>query len=408
MHICFAALDYPTKDGGGGVGSYVQTLAHNLIGQGHQVSVLVLDPRNEHLKFDDQGVQLLKVRPGDLHWYFSRIPVLRLLSDAVRELEYSWAVWKTFQELHVTKPCDVIEGSETGMLFLCLLKRWHRCRVIVRLHGEKWTIYLHRPGRRPGLGLWLQRRLQLLAIGRADRLTSPSTRHAVCVRNEIRRELPISVLPGFLNDREIELAAAEYPWPPELANLEGRPFVFFAGRIERGKGVEPLLRAAAMVIRTVPEAHFVFAGGTHPAFPLSEREALVRELAVNDRVHFVGMVPREQLWAFYRVATVVAMPSYYETFGNTFIEGMAAGRPVVGFADTSLEEILGDSGGGITVPKGVITELSRQLTNLLLHPQAAAAMGMRGRRHVLENFTDRLMLPRFLAFYRSILSSYPH
>ena len=406
MKVCFAALTYPVTGDVSGVAIHVQAVGRYLVRRGHKATVLVKEPPRGLPQYDDHGVKLIGVHIGKLHWYLSRLPVLRVLAEVVREMEYSWAIWQSFRGAHFSESFDLVQCTESGGLFLRLLKRWHGCPIVVRLHGEKGTIYRHRPEQRVGLGLRMQRLLQLVAIRGADRLTSPSSFHARNVQAEVGRELPIAVLPNFVAAENLVEVAGIAEWPPELAELRSRPIVLYAGRIERGKGVEPLLRAVPLVARQCPEVCFVFVGASHPNYPPAELKELIGQLRVENSVRFIDALPRRRLWAFYRAATVVAMPSYYETFGNTYIEAMAMSKPVVGFAGTSLEEILGDSPCGVVTAKGKIEELARQIGALLAEPEKAHAMGELAHDRVLSAFVDHDVLPRVEALYEEVTGLY--
>ncbi|MFN0073163.1 MAG: glycosyltransferase family 4 protein [Chloroflexota bacterium] len=57
--------------------------------------------------------------------------------------------------------------------------------------------------------------------------------------------------------------------------------------------------------------------------------ALVRELQLEETVHFVGLVPNDHIHALYRSADLFAFPSWAETFGIPLVEAMACGLPIV-------------------------------------------------------------------------------
>ncbi len=66
--------------------------------------------------------------------------------------------------------------------------------------------------------------------------------------------------------------------------------------------------------------------------------------AGDARVRYLGELPDTELPAFFGALSCMVSPSAYEGFGLTFIEAMAAGCPVVGFANSSIPEVVGDAG----------------------------------------------------------------
>jgi glycosyltransferase involved in cell wall biosynthesis len=71
--------------------------------------------------------------------------------------------------------------------------------------------------------------------------------------------------------------------------------------------------------------------------------AKVKELGLEDRVHFTGFIDDEDLPALISCASLVAMPSKYEGFGLPVLEAMACGIPVISSNTSSLPEVGGDA-----------------------------------------------------------------
>jgi glycosyltransferase involved in cell wall biosynthesis len=116
-------------------------------------------------------------------------------------------------------------------------------------------------------------------------------------------------------------------------------FILHVGTIEPRKNL-PLLFEALSSLNT-GDCSLVIAGKKgwlyEPIF------AKLRELGLQDRVHFTDFVPDEDLPALLSAATVLAMPSKYEGFGLPVLEAMACGTPVIASNVSSLPEIGGDA-----------------------------------------------------------------
>ncbi len=117
------------------------------------------------------------------------------------------------------------------------------------------------------------------------------------------------------------------------------PFFLFVGAIHPRKNLETLLQAVDVFRRRGYPHHLAVVGPRgwqyHRVFQLWRR------LGLEDRVHFLGYVPRADLVALYNAATALVYPSLYEGFGLPVVEAMACGTPVAASRIPALQEIGG-------------------------------------------------------------------
>jgi len=192
---------------------------------------------------------------------------------------------------------------------------------------------------------------------------------------------------------------AVVPYFPTMTPRDGstqaaRRRVVFAGRLERPKGVDILIRAAAEV-----DAEFVICGDGRREPKL---RALARQLGVESRVHFKGWMDADQLAQEFANASVVAVPSLWpEPFGIVGIEALAAGRPAVGSATGGIVDWLVDGVCGIAVAPGDMSALAGALNELLDDPQLQETMGRAGRDLVNAQFSPERHVATLLQAYRT-------
>lgn len=185
----------------------------------------------------------------------------------------------------------------------------------------------------------------------------------------------------------IDLAA----WPPAAEPLgaegaeaglgEGRPPVILSvARQYRRKDTRSLLEAFARVAPRRPEARLRVVGGG-PELP--RLRARARELALGDRVAFLGEVPDEgAVRREYLGADVFCLPSLQEGFGIAYLEAMAAGLPVVAARAAAVPEVVPDGEAGILVPPRDPAALAAALERLLDDEALRRRLGEAGRRRV--------------------------
>ncbi|HEV7663631.1 MAG TPA: glycosyltransferase family 4 protein [Chloroflexota bacterium] len=190
---------------------------------------------------------------------------------------------------------------------------------------------------------------------------------------------------------------------------EVRHGVLFVGRLTPHKGVDRLLAA-------LPDgAHLRLVGSSgHDALP-PERDypALLRRLAADRDVDFVGTADDSDLPLLYRSAEVFVLPSVERTIygravkvsellGLAVLEAMASGTPVVASRVGGVSEIVQDGVTGFLVPPDDQSALHDRLALLLGDPALARRMGACAREVVLERFTWTYVAERCLAAYAAV------
>jgi glycosyltransferase involved in cell wall biosynthesis len=107
---------------------------------------------------------------------------------------------------------------------------------------------------------------------------------------------------------------------------------------------------------------------------------------------------------FYSAIDIFVTPSLVETFGNTAMEAMACGTPVVGYATSGLKDVVAPSVTGmLQEPIGSEDAIWQALDFLVSHPEVRAQMGVAARRRVEECFDVRLMAARYKDLYGTLM-----
>lgn len=187
-----------------------------------------------------------------------------------------------------------------------------------------------------------------------------------------------------------------------------RSGVLFVGRLTPHKGVDHLIQAVPLS----EQLNLVGSTGHDPRLPERDYPKLLRQLARERDVRFLGSVADGELPVLYRSAAVLALPSVERTcygrhvqvselLGLAVLEAMASGTPVVASRIGGVAEIVQHGVTGYLVTPGDIAELRDRLTQLLSDASLARRMGTAARELALDRFTWQHVAQRCLAAYET-------
>ncbi len=106
----------------------------------------------------------------------------------------------------------------------------------------------------------------------------------------------------------------------------------------------------------------------------------------------------------YSAADVFVIPSLQEAFGQTALEAMACGTPVVGFRTGGIPEIVRPGETGELVPVGDAAELRGVVRKMLDSPEELRMMRSRCRRAAEEGYGLSRQAEEYLRLYEDLIS----
>lgn len=230
------------------------------------------------------------------------------------------------------------------VIFLKALYRGRFCDLIYALEAESGG-----PARRAARILkkpfWLRanaddlwgktekRQKRFLALAKlADRVIVPNNAASeyLALTSGLPREqilsLPMAVaLPEGLPTRE----ALRAKW-----KVEGK-IALASGRLIARKNFGLLCELWPAVLERYPEAKLLIAGSGPDEEKLNR---LIKERGIEDSVMLAGLLPREMLFTYLRLADLFLIPSLFECGSHSRLEATAAGTPIVAFASLDTDE----------------------------------------------------------------------
>jgi glycosyltransferase-like protein len=186
-----------------------------------------------------------------------------------------------------------------------------------------------------------------------------------------------------------------------------RPLCLTVGGFEPRKGSDHLVRALAAARRTLGSAPLLVVVGGHSFQDhRAYRQAVLDSLpglglALGRDVVLLGMVPDEEMQAWYHAADAFAFPSVSEGWGLVVLEAMAAGLPVVATDIPVFREYLTSGVDALLVPPGDDHALAAALTTVLSDDGARRRLAIRGRE-VAARYSWEASARRHVEVYGSL------
>ena len=182
---------------------------------------------------------------------------------------------------------------------------------------------------------------------------------------------PIDVVPNGVDVQKFIRPSSVAAVRQEIRNRVGvpddAPMVFTASRLVKKNGVADLVESLKFLSTNT---HLVIAGEGALKESL---QAQAQKLATADRIHFVGTISHAELPKYLWASDIFCRPSLSEGLGNSFLEAMAAGVPIVGTLVGGIKDFLLDGVTGLACqpkdPKSIAAQIDLALADKALYEQ---------------------------------------
>jgi glycosyltransferase involved in cell wall biosynthesis len=308
---------------GGGAERVTVNLAKGFLEKGFQVDLVLAKAEGPYLKQVPEGARVVDLGTGRV--FKALIPLARYLRR-----ERPWALIAGISHANVTA-------------ILASLFSRVRPKLLVVEHCTLSSATDH--------AVTLRARSMHLFM----RLLYPLVDRVVAVSRGVKDDLmqtlglpekQIEVIYNPILDADLFSRAAEpvdHPWFQE----DQPPVVLSVGRLEYPKDFATLLRAFAIVHRTIPCRCVILGEG--PDRP--QIEALAEELGVRDDLWMPGFV--DNPYAYMSKSKVQVLSSHWEGLPTVLVEASACGTPILATdCPSGPREIIRHGDNGLLVPVG--------------------------------------------------------
>ena len=330
---------------------------------------------------------------GDSEAHIVRSPGMRLGEHGYFVgLGYSREAQQLLQRMEVVHCHHLLMSVE-------MAHRYAQCPIVYTNH-TRYDLYTgaYTPLPQPAADA-IMRQLWPEFAGLADTVIAPSagvrqllldfgvSNPIVVIENGIDRE-------PFLHPRRPH-AKADFGVPDDAFLL------LYVGRLAEEKGLGDLLEQFALAAGVVPGLHLAIVGKGPQE---EELRRLAAEWQLDERVHFMGSVPFDEVGDWLAAADAFITASTSEVHPLSVIEAMAAGKAIVAVRSPGISDSVESGVTGLTAAS--VEGLSAAIAALAANPARARAMGAAARA-ASDRFDVARMIDLTVELYASLLATRP-
>lgn len=211
---------------------------------------------------------------------------------------------------------------------------------------EDYTHYLRIPGCNSAIMKSLARKFSKATCNHARAVVVPTDKVNELLRKYgVKREI-------FVQATGVNYEKFKFPDMEKVGELKkkyGIPQncrnIIYVGRLAKEKNIGELVNFIPEIKEKVPDLKFIIVGdGPERASIINRAE----KLNVSDDIIFTGAVPWSEIENYYALGDIFVSGSTSETQGLTYIEALAAGKPLLVRYDDCLKNVLVEGKNGVS------------------------------------------------------------
>lgn len=378
MHIVFITGEYPSlNEKHGGVGTFVKVLAMQLRIREVKVSVVGIYNLSKDESFVEEGIDIYGVAASRWKWgkFYQNSRRLR----------------KALTAIHCKNPIDIVEGAELTFAFFPYNTPYKK---VIRMHGGH-HFFAVTLGKQPALWRSFQEKQ---SFKKADSVIAVSNYVGQKTEELVNINEGFKVIYNPIDTNRFYHSDSQKVLPNTL---------LFIGTVCEKKGVRTLLKAMDKVVDEIPDVVLNIIGRDWFYPDGKSYKAEMQGLMSNtlkEHVHFIGVVPHDELPQWIEKSEVCIYPSLSESFGLTVLEAQSMAKSVLISDIEVFKEIVSEK-EAIFFKKGEAIDLSGKLINLLHNKAEAVEMGIRARKNILDRFDIKKIVEENIHYYKTIIES---
>lgn len=219
-------------------------------------------------------------------------------------------------------------------------------------------------------------------------------------------DIPINVIYNGVDTsffRPLSLAEIDFNSPP--VSPVGKKIIGWIGRLDKRKNWQMLIEVAKLIKSQRDDVEFWVIGGAQ-SVQREEFAAKWQEEQLTDVIKWFPVIPYQQMphiYAKIRLSGGCTLATTKgESFGNTFIESMTCGVPVVASHMMPITELVVNGETGLLYRGQNVEDAVNQLYGILDQPERHDQMSKAAINHVQSHFSIQVVAEHYIHFLKKI------
>lgn len=388
----------------GAVELYIYNLSRGLAASGHEVTILDIrespaEPDSEDL----DGIKRLCIyrKRFDVN---SRHAWLNYLGELLDLLGFSFKVNSHLRRQRY----DIIHLHRLiTSPILIFLNRGLRPKMVYTAHSSIWMednpaglhmLALALDGYTMRRVAWVAAQAETLKIKFIRKTKIPPVKIAV---------IPSGVDTAYYRPQGVPTDEIKHKY-----GLEGRTAVLCVGHIIPRKGIEYLLKAAALLARKTghSEVLFLLVGPlAQPGFDklgssdyVTRIREIIKQNGLEQRVRLTGAVSQEDLLGLFCACAIFVLPSLAESSPAVTLQAMACAKPIIATGVGGIPDQIKDGWNGFIVPPADEKALAQKIEYLLDNAAERLKMGRNARQLTEQEFDWENVARKVIGEYQKV------
>jgi len=188
----------------------------------------------------------------------------------------------------------------------------------------------------------------------------------------------------------------------KLGFKENEKIIITVSRLVEKNGIGDLIAAMSSIASRQLDVKLMIVGSG----PLEKNlKTKVKNLKLEDKILFLGSVANDEVPKYLAVADVFVRPSLAEGLGNSFLEAMAAGVPIVGTPVGGIPDFLADGQTGLFCEVKNPASIAQKITQILDDEILRQKIIANGKKVVQEKYDWTNIAEKMRGIFNKLIGS---